>query len=251
MTNVLKIALTKDEEKIACIITAYYEVALEEEMIIRALANSNYEWLMFVFGFDKNYIGPRHKKDAPAIPIKYVHLFDMILRHYGLKQYPLAIEKIQVVCDWKIVSTDNILIALLEHHIDEVAIKFMGYYNHFMDKELFIFCMTHGNNLFLQRALLLSAFDKLIFREEQVINEILHILKEGYRTNFLMNILALIDISVWKNKHLKDLIDIINDYVEQDYDKNRLLLSPNVIMTIALAAEILINISRARKKFDN
>jgi hypothetical protein len=66
-----------------------------------------------------------------------------------------------------------------------------------------------------------------------------------------MNILTLIDISVWKNKHLKDLIDIINDYVDENYDKNRLLLSPNVIMSIALAAEILENISNARKKFEN
>ena len=45
MTNVLKIALQKDEEKIACIITAYYEVALEEEMIIRAVALSSFKWL--------------------------------------------------------------------------------------------------------------------------------------------------------------------------------------------------------------
>lgn len=42
MTNVLKIALQKDEEKLACIITAYYEVSLEEEMIIRALTSENY-----------------------------------------------------------------------------------------------------------------------------------------------------------------------------------------------------------------
>lgn len=64
MTNVLKIALQKDEEKISCIITAYYEVSLEEEMIIRALANYNYHWLMFVWAFDKNYVGPRTKDDS-------------------------------------------------------------------------------------------------------------------------------------------------------------------------------------------
>ena len=57
MTNVLKIALQKDEEKLACIIIAYYEVALEQDMIIRALTNENYEWLFFTWAFDKNYIG--------------------------------------------------------------------------------------------------------------------------------------------------------------------------------------------------
>lgn len=91
----------------------------------------------------------------------------------------------------------------------------------------------------------------MIFREDTVIIEILTILKEGYRTNFLMNILSLIDISVWKNKHLKDLIEIINDYVDENYDKNRLLLSPNPLMSIALAAELLNKIGDARRKFEN
>lgn len=66
-----------------------------------------------------------------------------------------------------------------------------------------------------------------------------------------MNILMLIDISVWKNKSLKDLIEIINDYVEENYDKNRLLLSSNPLMSIALAAEILNKIGKNRRKFDN
>jgi hypothetical protein len=42
MTNILKIALQKDEEKLACIITAYYEINLEEEMIVRAITSNNY-----------------------------------------------------------------------------------------------------------------------------------------------------------------------------------------------------------------
>jgi hypothetical protein len=42
MTNILKIALLNEEEKLACIIVAYYEIALEEEMIVRAISNSNY-----------------------------------------------------------------------------------------------------------------------------------------------------------------------------------------------------------------
>ena len=66
-----------------------------------------------------------------------------------------------------------------------------------------------------------------------------------------MNVLTLIDISVWKNKHMKDLIDIINDYVDESYDKNRLLLSPNPLMSIALASELLDNVGKNRRKFEN
>jgi hypothetical protein len=56
---------------------------------------------------------------------------------------------------------------------------------------------------------------------------------------------------VWKNKNLKDLIDIINDYVEENYDKNRLLLSPNPLMSISLASELLNSIGNYRRKFEN
>lgn len=64
MTNILKIALSKNEEKIACIISAYYEIALEEEMIVRAISKDNYQWLLFTWAFDKNYIGARNKEGA-------------------------------------------------------------------------------------------------------------------------------------------------------------------------------------------
>lgn len=58
-------------------------------------------------------------------------------------------KKIKFIMDWRIISKDNILIALLSHHFDEIAIKYMGYYSHLLDKELFIYCITHGNNEFL------------------------------------------------------------------------------------------------------
>jgi hypothetical protein len=141
--------------------------------------------------------------------------------------------------------------ALLAHHYDEMAIDYMGYYNLFLNQELFIYCMTHGNNLFLRKALLLAAFDKMIFREDKVINSILSILKDGYRTNFLLNILALIDISVWKNKHLKEIIEIVNSYVIDTYERNRLLQSPNPLMSIALASELLSKIANSRRKFES
>jgi len=59
MTNVLQIAIQRQEEKIACLITAHYEFILEDEMIFRAITNGNFEWLKFVWGFQKNYIGPK------------------------------------------------------------------------------------------------------------------------------------------------------------------------------------------------
>ena len=42
MTNVLKIALQLEEEMLACVITAFYEVNVEQEMIIKALSMNNF-----------------------------------------------------------------------------------------------------------------------------------------------------------------------------------------------------------------
>ena len=91
----------------------------------------------------------------------------------------------------------------------------------------------------------------MIFRDENVINKMLQILREGYRINFILNSLTLIDISVWKNKHLQEILLCIKGYLEETYDKNRLLLSSNPLMSIALASEILNKIAESRKKFEN
>jgi len=101
MTNVLKIALSKDEEMLACIITAYYEVVLEEEMIVRALANENYQWLLYVFAFEKNYVGPRNKEDSHFIAFEY--LFDMIKKHYWAEP-EVCQAKIREILEWKVIS---------------------------------------------------------------------------------------------------------------------------------------------------
>ena len=67
MTNVLKIALQREEEALACVITGFYEVVIEQEMVIKALSMDNYRWLLFLWAFEKNFLGPRHKPDAHFI----------------------------------------------------------------------------------------------------------------------------------------------------------------------------------------
>ena len=97
----------------------------------------------------------------------------------------------------------------------------------------------------------MSAFDKLIFRQAEVINEFIRLLKTGSRTNYLLNILTLVDLSIWKNQHLKELIEVFNEYESNSLEENRLLLSYNPIMSICLAAEILTKIGKSRRKLEN
>jgi hypothetical protein len=56
---------------------------------------------------------------------------------------------IQSVCAWLIISEDNILLALLYHYQDNLALEFVGYYSKFIDKDLFLYSLNHGNKMFL------------------------------------------------------------------------------------------------------
>jgi len=63
MANIVKILLFRGEEKLACLLTAYFEVALDMEMFKCAVENRFFEWLQYVYVFKKNWVG---KKGGPA-----------------------------------------------------------------------------------------------------------------------------------------------------------------------------------------
>ena len=215
-----------------------------------------FEWLFFVWATKKNYLGLRTDPEKSRF-ITFEHLFNIILKHFSPdpeKHYQIDLY-IKRVLDWHIDADNsidnNIIRCLLALNLDAIAVDYMGVYNYLLNKELLIYCIEHGKNYFLQNALLVAAFDKMLFRDDDVINELLSTLKEGYCTNFILNIISLIDISVWKNNRMKSLIEIINDYILHDYHTNRLLLSPNPILSISLSCEILGKIADARRKFES
>lgn len=49
----------------------------------------------------------------------------------------------------------------------------MGYYAGDVNKELFLYCMMNGNEIFMKEALKKSAFDLNIFKEDIVISQII------------------------------------------------------------------------------
>jgi len=95
----------------------------------------------------------------------------------------------------------------------------------------------------------MGAFDKQIFKKSEVVEKILEFMKIGSKTNFLLNTLLLTDTSEWKTKYLQKLIAMFQDLIEDDYEENRLLLSYNPLMSIALSAELLGKIGSSRKRF--
>lgn len=49
----------------------------------------------------------------------------------------------------------------------------------------------------------------------------------------------------------RELLHIFNDYIEQSYEKNVILLSYNPLLSISLSAEILLTVAKSRKRFEN
>jgi len=150
-----------------------------------------------------------------------------------------------------VITDDNILISLLKESQDYLALEVMGYYAVDVNKELFLYCMTNGNEIFMKEALKKSAFDLNIFKEEIVISQIITQLNQGSWTNYLLNILSLINLDILKNKHLKELINTFANFASESYATNNLLLSYNPLLTITLSAEILDTIAKTRKKLEN
>ncbi|MFO0117562.1 MAG: hypothetical protein ACK521_08085 [bacterium] len=58
-SNIVKILLFRDEEKLACYLTAYYEIHIFSEMILCAIDKGHLHWLNYLYAFGKNIFGTR------------------------------------------------------------------------------------------------------------------------------------------------------------------------------------------------
>mmetsp|Transcript_46451 Transcript_46451/g.61531 ORF Transcript_46451/g.61531 Transcript_46451/m.61531 type:complete len:132 (-) Transcript_46451:2063-2458(-) len=108
----------------------------------------------------------------------------------------------EAVCKWMIVGdTDeyNMLWALLSIYQENLALNYMGYYHRFLNKGLFVYALSNNNTTFMQKALRMQAFDKQMYREDMVVATMLEFFKsDGSKTNFLLNVFLLTDISLWR-----------------------------------------------------
>lgn len=82
-----------------------------------------------------------------------------------------------------------------------------------------------------------------------MISELLAYFSDGSKTNYILNVLLLCDVTLWKNKWLKELIIMFDNFASESYETNRLLLSYNPMMSIALSADLLTKIGNGRLRF--
>ena len=188
-------------------IIVHYDTEICKEIIINALENDYYMILHFLWAFGKNK--HEHKNNLGEF-ILYNELFKSIkiIKEGGKNTIEEKRESIDQfitnVVNWLVITDDNILIALLQHEYDNLALDWIGYYTDDINVDLLLYCLKNGDEPFLKKALKMLAFDKLIFRQAEVINEFIRLLKTGSRTNYQLNILTLVGLSIWKTNTLKN-----------------------------------------------
>jgi len=94
-----------------------------------------------------------------------------------------------------------------------------------------------------------SAFDKDTFKKPKVVKMILELMDNGSKTNLILNVLLLIDIGVWSFDDTLDLILSLEELTGGDDLENKLMLSNNPLMSIALSSELLSNIGDAKETY--
>lgn len=63
----------------------------------------------------------------------------------------------------------------------------------------------------------MGAFDQNIFKDEDVIIKMLLFLDEGNKTNFILNVLLLSNVTLWKNSYLQKLVEKFKNFTEESY----------------------------------
>jgi hypothetical protein len=78
------------------------------------------------------------------------------------------VPRIRSICNWKIQSSENFLLALLLNRQDYIAQDFVKFYLKDATPELMVFCLRNVNENFLKFALGESIFGVNYFEKEEV-----------------------------------------------------------------------------------
>ncbi len=202
-TNVLRIALNQHEEKIASLLAQDYVIKIDEEMMLRAVKTGQVDFLYYIFYFNKNFmdITSTHglnKNEISADGKFRVFTIDFVIRKLIDYSDEQVAPKIRQIGMWKIKSTENILKSFLSNNMDVVANEFSLFYIDNADKDLMIYALDNYNELFLKYAFRNGIFSQNLLTQDDTIELLLTVLKDGVKIELLLNVLLFCDFSRWQ-----------------------------------------------------
>lgn len=63
----------------------------------------------------------------------------------------------------------------------------------------------------------MGAFDDSIFKNDDVIQNMLKFLEDGNKTNYILNVLLLSNVTLWKNDQILELVEMFQNFTEESY----------------------------------
>ena len=118
---------------------------------------------------------------------------------------------------WVFECDDNFLQALLYYDYGHIALELMGIFYHDMTEELLKYCFEKEKEIFLSKSFELSSFNQIYFREETIVRKFIDLLKSGLQTNYYLNILISIEISMWRTNQIKELFEVLETYKDESH----------------------------------
>ena len=82
MADIIRLLLYREEEDLACYLTAFYEIMLQEDIIDRAVKTSKFNWLKYLWAFNQNIFqfneSRMNKNDQEDVKFTFIDLFQRI-----------------------------------------------------------------------------------------------------------------------------------------------------------------------------
>ena len=120
ISKIIRILLHRGEIDLACYLTAFYEIYIEEDLVKMAIRRGWYKWLKYVFAFKKNYVNGKHYNLKKLFKDINIIQDDMDVKDKE------EMSGIELCCQWYLRTDENILEALLEENQDLLTLKYLN-----------------------------------------------------------------------------------------------------------------------------
>ena len=127
--------------------------------------------------------------------------------------------------------------SLLRNNADFAASKHCDFYILDADIDLLVYALKS------------LVFNVNILSNVKIITELLNNLSEGRHIELCLNIIIYVDFGQWSHGNIEILLSFIDDVINESEDNNKLILTSNTIMALALCSEFLKRISKTVRKY--
>jgi hypothetical protein len=174
-TNLITIALLAKEEIIASVVIVDYPCRVDESTVKLAINSEMFDFMKYMWRFQKNYYYVGQKK----IDFTYKTFFDFI-KKWNQNNYTTRIKE---VADWNLqVEGENLLLALLQANMDQIACSNIQFYHFDVNIELFYWAIDNDNEVFLKYSMKEGVFSSFnIFEKQEVIDKLFGFIEKGVK----------------------------------------------------------------------